>query len=262
MDGADSFHVRLSQIGNSFNTVLPQPLNLDHSWKCALTSMSFPGEFLPLPIDHNKRKVWYISSGSVIKAISLPNIQYSKNLLIQVINQFFRQSGASFNLENDRFLVSNGSGKKLNFGFSESIAHILGFDEKLNSDLVYNENFAYANLNGHVGVQLKTLNVRNVPVFHKIVNIDHLRPCYLMVYANIIDHSVVGSQYLKLLRNVPVHRHIGYDLHEFKQPEYHGLESTYFDSINIEIRDHTGELVNFIAKKIVLNIKFSRDEAD
>ena len=262
MDEADSFPVRLSQIGNSFNTVLPQPLNLDHSWKCTLTSMSFPGEFLPLPIDHNKRKVWYIGSGTNIKAISLPNIQYSKNLLIQVINQFFRQSGASFNLENDRFLVSNGSGKKLNFGFSESIAHILGFDEKLNSDLVYNENFAYAKINGHVGVQLKTLNVRNVPVFHKIVNIDHLRPCYLMVYANIIDHSVVGSQYLKLLRNVPVHRHIGYDLHEFKQPEYHGLESTYFDSINIEIRDHTGELVNFIAKKIVLNIKFSRDEAD
>ena len=260
MDGDDSFPVKLSGFDNSFNTVLPQPLNLDHSWKCTLTSMSFPGEFLPLPIDENKRKVWWIGSGGVIRALTLPNIQYSKTLLIQVINQFFRRCGISFNLENDRFLVS--SERKLNFGFSKSIAHILGFDDELNSGLESNKNFAYASINDHVGVQFKTLNVKNVPLFHKIVNIDYLRPCYLMVYANIIDHSVVGSQYLKLLRNVPVHKHTAYDLHEFKQPEYHGLESTYFDSIDIEIRDHTGELVNFIAKKIVLNIKFSRDKAD
>lgn len=80
-----------------------------------------------------------------------------------------------------------------------------------------------------------------------------------MVYANIIDHCIVGAQYIKLLRIVPINKFTGnnYDLHEFPQAEYHGLEYTYFDSIKIEIRDHSGELVNFIDKKLSLNFHFS-----
>ena len=259
MDASESFNVRLSNNTNSFETFLPQPINLDQSWKCTLSSMSFPTEFLPLPIDRLKRKIWYVDNG-IVRAGTLPNIQYSKSLLVQVINHFFLNSGVSFTVENDKFLVS--STKSLNFGFSQSVAHILGFDSDFNSDLYPSQNFEYVHINEHVGIQLKNSYNTNTPLFYRTVNMEYLRPCYLMVYANIIDHSVVGSQYIKLLRIVPIHRQNGYDLHEFKQAEYHGLEFTYFDSIKIEIRDHAGELVNFINKKVSLNIRFSRNESD
>lgn len=259
MDSSDSFNIKLSKSSNSFETVLPQPVNLDHSWRCTLSSISFPTEYLPLPFATKNRKMWYVE-GDVTKVSTLPNIQYTKGLLTQMINQFFSKIGANFTVENDRILLSTS--KSLKFGFSTPVAHILGFDIEFNSDRYPSQHFAYSANSDVVAVELKSNALTKMPLFHRPINIDYLRPNYLMVYANIIDHCIVGSQYIKLLRIVPVNQYNGnsYELHEFPQSEYHGLESTYFDSIKIEIRDHAGELVNFIGKNLTLNLHFSCEQ--
>lgn len=259
MDSSDSFNIKLSKNSNSFETVLPQPVNLDHSWRCTLSSISFPTEYLPLPFTAKNRKMWYVE-GDVTKVSTLPNIQYTKGILAQMVNQFFSKIGVNFIVENDRILLS--SNKSIKFGFSTPVAHILGFDKELNSDRYPTQHFTYSANSEVVSVELKTNMAAKVPLFHRPINIDYLRPNYLMVYANVIDHCIVGSQYIKLLRIVPVNLYNGnsYQLHEFPQTEYHGLESTYFDSIKIDIRDHAGELVNFIGKKITLNLHFSREQ--
>lgn len=259
MSSSDSFNIKLSKNSNSFVTVLPQPVNLDNSWKCTLSSISFPTEYLPLPFESKKRKMWYID-GDMTKVSTLPNIQYTKGLLIQIINQFFSRISVNFSVENDRLSITTK--KSLKFGFSTPVAHILGFDKDFNSNSYPSQSLAYSDNNEVVSLELKTNNATKMALFYRPIIIDYLRPYYLMIYANIIDHCIVGSQYIKLLRIVPVNRYNGnsYELHEFPQAEYHGLESTYFDSIKIEIRDHAGELVNFIDKKLTLNVQFSNDQ--
>lgn len=260
MDVTDSFNIKLSKNSNSFETVLPQPINLDHSWKCTLSSISFPTEYLPLPFEKEKRKMYYVEKDKT-KVGTLPNIQYTKEVLVQMMNQFYSKIGLNFSVEGDNkiLLTSGNSGY---FGFSLPLALILGFDPEYNSDRYPSQNFTYSTNNEFVTLKLKTSITTKTPIFQRPINLDHLRPYYLMVYANIIDHCIVGSKYIKLLRIVPVNRYNGdsYELHEFPQAEYHGLESTYFDSIKIEIRDHAGELVNFIDKKLTLNIHFSHEQ--
>lgn len=255
MEPSSSFNIRLSEKNSSFETKLPQPVNLDQRWKVSLSSISFPTEFLPLPFDREKRKIFY-TAGNNINATTLPNIQYTKSLLVRLLSQFFDKGGIKIAVVNDRLNIT--CGKETLVGFSKPIAHILGFDEDINSDKYPSPDFKYKHVQDYVLVTAKAA-AHQKSFFHGTMNMDYLMPCYLMVYANIIDHCIVGAQYIKLLRIVPINKFTGnnYDLHEFPQAEYHGLEYTYFDSIKIEIRDHSGELVNFIDKKLSLNFHFS-----
>lgn len=257
MSYSDSFNVRLTNNGSKFESVLPQPINLDHTWKVSLSSISFPTEYLPLPLDRLKRKIWYVEEGKV-KVSTLPNIQYTKSLLVQMVNQIFNKTGVKCAIENDRFIVTTS--KSIELGMSLPVAQVLGFDKDININQNTSSDYSYFTIEDYLRIRVNQVNRK--PMFYRTINLEFLRPYYLMVYASIIDHCIVGSQYIKLLRISPVNRYNGnsYELHEFPRAEFHGLESTYFDSIKIEIRDHSGDLVNFIDKKLSLNLHFSNEQ--
>lgn len=262
MDSPPTFNIKLANNKSSFETILPQPVCLENkSWRVTLNSICFPNEYLPLPSSLNRRKVWYFDENE-IKISTLPNMSYaSTDMLINTLNQIFNKGSISFTIQHGKLCIKSGL-KHTQLGFSKDIAQILGYDDctdpgdnattSLKITEVSKANVPFVCVNF-------TSKISEVLCFKNNIQLDYLKPKYLMVYANIIDHCIVGSKYVKLLRIVPIRQYTEntYELHDFARPEFHGLESTYFDSITIEIRDHTGELVNFINKKLVLNLFFS-----
>lgn len=258
------FNVRLSDNKSKFKCKLAQPLYLDNKWKVALTSISFPTEFLPLPLEPSERKVTcYRGKKHPWTVYELPNIVYTNNdHLIGLLNQTFEDSDISLSLVNGKLLITaktlpEQDGDVYQVMFSSPIAEIMGFEREIDPG----DNTATGvKIWEHDGICVVQWS-KSVEVSPFLYNMDinRLKPEYLMVYANIIDHNIVGNKMVKLLRIVPLskHKENTYDTIEFSKPEYHSLESTYFDSVDIEIRDHAGSLVNFIDKKNVMNLYFS-----
>lgn len=84
----------------------------------------------------------------------------------------------------------------------------------------------------------------------------------MMIYTDVIKPIIVGSTYSKLLRVIPIEHSENYDykVQDFRHRENHELENTLLKTIHVEIRSHTGELINFAeGKQIHLNLLFSRD---
>lgn len=258
------FNVRLSDNKSKFKSKLAYPLYLNQQWKVALTSISFPTEFLPLPVDPSERKITgYRGRNHPFTVYELPNIAYTDNEhLIRLINQAFENSNIKVSLVNDQLHITAKTLPELvedryQVIFSTPIAEIMGFDREIDPG---NNTETGLNIWEKDGICVVEWNKSlSVSPFINNVDVNRLKPEYLMVYANIIDHNIVGNKMVKLLKIVPItkYKENTYDTVEFSKPEYHSLESTYFDSIDIEIRDHAGCLVNFIDKKNVMNLFFS-----
>ena len=96
----------------------------------------------------------------------------------------------------------------------------------------------------------------------KFMDLNILKPNYMMIYMDIIKPIIVGNTYSKLLRVVP-YQHLencDYNVQDFRHRENHPLENTLLKTIHVEIRSHTGELINFAeGKHIHMNLLFSRD---
>jgi hypothetical protein len=82
-----------------------------------------------------------------------------------------------------------------------------------------------------------------------------------MVYTDIIEQNIVGDAFTKLLKIIPVFHQStdNYKIQEFKTREFHPLESTLLKKIKVDIRSHSGELINFAeGSKIFMNFIFSK----
>lgn len=82
----------------------------------------------------------------------------------------------------------------------------------------------------------------------------------LFVYTNIIKHRLVGDSKSQLLRVVEISkRNFGEQNTEiYNPPQYHPLISNSFESIEIEIRSKSGELVKFLDGHIVIVLHFKK----
>lgn len=292
----DNFNVRLSpndhQSFNSFVIDLPQPYYLDCDWKVSLSSINYANIFRPLPFEEPYRTIWTASLGTnlkkkneedLLKSHIMPNVMYSNSGLINELNKIL-SNRTKERLSIEKLLRSDTSIKGLPLGqfkteeFEEygekkikvsitvneqsyilipiSICELLGFNPTIDtSDNV---------IISPSGYSVCFLNTFSDPItinFSGFFHLNRLRPEYLMVYTDIIEQTIVGNSFSKLIKIVPVYHEStdSYKTLEFKNKEFHSLENTLVKRIKFEIRSHSGDLINFMeGSKIFINLLFSK----
>lgn len=81
----------------------------------------------------------------------------------------------------------------------------------------------------------------------------------LYVYSDIIGDELVGDAKVPLLRAVPIDGEMGDFVHkEFIRPYYKQLTKGYINSILMEVKDDTGEDIEFTLGKVICTLHFRR----
>ena len=81
----------------------------------------------------------------------------------------------------------------------------------------------------------------------------------LYVYSDIVEYQVVGDVKVPLLRTVPIDGQMGDFVHkEFIRPYYKPITQGYINSILIEIKDDTGQDLEFKTGKVICTLYFRR----
>ena len=266
------FNLRLSsndQIGNSFKVSLPEPLYLDSQWRVALTSINYPNDILPLYEEKKHRAISAATLSSGVNYLTIENKDISIEKIVSTINDFINPINCSIKITEE----TNNAGVKYVYislslsagallSIPSSICEILGVDisvipaqetyDRFSKVLIVDEYVIFSN-NNRDGEDDQIVFV-NKP------DINVLKPEYFMLYTNIIDQCIVGDRFTKLLKIIPYQPFSdGYKIEEFKHLEQHTLENNNIREIHIEIRSHTGSLVNFPKnKKVFLNLLFTK----
>ncbi len=78
------------------------------------------------------------------------------------------------------------------------------------------------------------------------------------IYCNLVEPQCIGNTVKQLLRTVPLtETTLGRVVHkEFVSPHYIGLLSKSFDTVEVEIRDDHGDLIDFQFGKVILKLHF------
>jgi hypothetical protein len=85
----------------------------------------------------------------------------------------------------------------------------------------------------------------------------------LFIYSNIVDHSLVGNELAQLLRIVenPSNKKYGDVVTiEYQKPHFIPLQSNSFDSIELESRDDTSQLIKFNFGRVIIKLIFKKYE--
>lgn len=81
------------------------------------------------------------------------------------------------------------------------------------------------------------------------------------IYCNIVESQCVGNSLQRLLRTVPLteDNKLGNIVHkDFWAPHYVGLLNKNFDTVEIEIRDNNGKLIEFQFGEVILKLHFRK----
>ena len=79
----------------------------------------------------------------------------------------------------------------------------------------------------------------------------------LYVYCSICEPQVVGDYYVPLLRSVPIEGVDGEIITKtYHDPHYVPVNTTSFDSMEVNIKDDTGENISFKTGKVICKLHF------
>ena len=95
------------------------------------------------------------------------------------------------------------------------------------------------------------------------MNIHEFRPKYVLLYNNICKYSVFDTKYLKILKIVPVKEsNSEYVTIEFENDEYVGVQISHPDYLELVLRYHTGQLIDFENdnENVIIDLKFKIQE--
>ena len=221
-----------------FKVRLPYSIHLAGEYECALVDTAIPTSWYNLITtqDHpTKSSVIYRKGDKVfekkLKEGYYPNI---KSLVNEVragearevdddceIFIMERAEKVQFNLQEDCEIILNGR-----------ITRMLGFDTD------------YKVIRGQV-IPPQTYNINSIN--------------NLFIYTDILEHEIVGDTRAPLLRVVNVENRNGDQLSlHYDTPHYKRVQTKVFDTIEIDIRDGTGELIPFTRGTLILTLHFKR----
>jgi hypothetical protein len=267
----DSFNVRLTSspsvqnpnnTSSSFKVILPTTLNLDRKWRVALTAISHPNEFNTFLKEEDSRSM----------AITWKNNDSDKNVNVRklVLREYYDNAGDIVNEINNFLKLSNmGFAKteeeKLTFTFDRNcilvignyLLRILGFTYM--DDISHYKKYTVFPIRFNSTKDYIKSEEKIEFCFQDVISLNLLDAKYICMYANFISPTILAGEYHKLLRIIPIRESkTGYVISEFKHKDFYELQNTEIKEIEIELRAHDGELINFKSKQnIILNLLFS-----
>lgn len=273
MEAKRTFNVRLTSVKSkefrkntncNFKVKLPNVLSLDKSWRVALTSISHPNIFKTFLTNKNSRGLFVrqTAGNATLKQAAkvLPDEVYTIDKFVEEIKEFFEKNNfGEVTLSSDNKL-SIKFYKTGTFIVSNNILRVLGYNEKINLK-GYTTEITIDSSNSN----LQIIQPENSPTvvyilsFGSPINLEVLRPNYIIAYTNFIESSIIGGIYSKILRVIPItNTDKGFVITEFKHKEYLELQNTEISELEVVLRAHDGEYVNFGTQEdIILNLEFT-----
>lgn len=261
-----SFNVRLTSSASKefpenqlyhFKVKLPSSIQLDQTWKVCVNSISHPSHFSTFLPELNSRQILFKSfidlAAPVIKYFFSDKITYSQENLISEFNYFLSTNDlghTDVDVHGKLHITISGKGT---FILTAPLARMLGYDGELKDGKA-----AVIKTHGTTGFPQDSEG-NCVVTFNNPIDINYLKPNYMIIYSNIAKSSVFGGGYNKIIRVVPLKESkLNYIIKEFKHKELYELENNEINIIEIQLRSHDGSYVNFAhSQDIILNLEFS-----
>lgn len=107
-------------------------------------------------------------------------------------------------------------------------------------------------------------NIRNLKISQHAGNIHFGIPDQMMIYTDIIEPTFIGNEkayVLKIVNTQPNSLTFGDACYkEFHQMHYMPLQKREFDSVSIDIRDHSGNFMPFLHGVLTLKLHFMKQD--
>lgn len=242
---------------NNFSVLLPSTLYLHGQWKVALSSISLRPNFFSVPkvlkmtvnVLQNKLD---LSTGSasenVDQTIEIPPGNYTIMEIVNLINNEYAKTN-SFNIN----LSPTG---KYDFLCGPMIGEYIRIDHELLQLLGYD--YSKINTNGKQ-TEFTDLYFRKKIRCTAPPRINALKPLYIIVYADFVESSVIGSNYSKVLKVLPITESNDMQLLEFEHLEFFNVQNTQLSFIKIQLRTNAGDLIYFNnTDDVLLSLNFKK----
>lgn len=260
-----SFNVRLSSektalfpdnTNYKFKVKLPNPINLeDGNWRVCVNSINHPAKFSTMLVEEYDRMIIFKDkiSSEVSTLIFKDNHTYDEESLRSEIDFFLKENEIGYvkNHQGKKSLFITKPGKLL---ISKFVGAVLGLTNDYSKHLIFN---TFSN-----PTELKSWNAsKQAPkIIEPIKNADLslLKPNYIMVYSDIVKSTIIGGDFAKVLKIIPLKStDLNYVIQEFRIKEFTELERTQIDVIEINLRSHDGAFINFLSNQdVILNLEF------
>ena len=207
--------------------VKPLELNTDH-FEVAIAEIIFPGSFFNVK-DLDTQFSTYVDTRDNSQRPYKGRFPSGWYTPIQLKNQLNKMSkhGFSFEYFQEEYCFQITISKHKKLLITPSLSHKLGFNGKV----VFNE-----------GVHKSTLAVD----LNRDTNL-------LYIYSSIVEESVVGNSFVRLLRTVSTRNEEPgrYTTITFNSPHYRKVSSCYENQIHISLCDSNGEYFQFHGSGVV-----------
>ena len=232
---------------SSFKTRLIDPIRLDSSaWEVAVTEIQYPVSWINVRSNQNRIRFWLskLPTEAEYKKVEF-DVTPGAYLNVQQLNAELQRArdewsdthaAARFSVTQDeesRRSIITCKNVKIEFT-GKDISRVLGFEDE--GDTAWEERMESPN----VAQFLQDFSA-------------------LYCYSDIVDFQYVGDTRAQLLRIVPVTGRTGQVVyHHFDSPLYVKVVRSVFQTIEIEIRQDSGGLVEFSYGKVVLVLHFRK----
>ncbi len=228
--------------------VFPQILNSEYSTDLIC--------FCP---DFEKESVYYFHEftsreGTLTEYnLIIPNDVYTEDKLIQKIKDFLieNQIGDIEKTTTERIKLDIKKNGWLQI--SKYLAKILGYHDILD-EAIDNVILSFTSATNEKNeYDFYSLTFRNE------TNMEYLQPNYIMIYANFISSTIIGGEYVKIFRIIPIKKNeMGYIISDFKHKIQLQLQNSDITEVHVELRTHDGAEINFSNQKdVILNVEFA-----
>lgn len=218
-----------------YTTKLAHPISLDGGeWEVALVEAIYPHSFHNLPKGRNT-----VTVGN--HSMVIPSGHYkSVHHLITIIN----------GLQLVNKVV------KLKYDQITGLVHVIPIEEPEPNINLGDGIYLSASLERLFGFHVSNESLH--PVSRRPANIDYFIPQQLFLYTDIVEHQLVGDTTAPLLRTLAVKdAPFGKSVHNmFTNPHYVKVQKRHFDTITVDIRDHTGKKAPFEYGTVTVKLHF------
>lgn len=260
---------------SSFTVQLPRSMILNGEWDVALTEIQYPYSFFNVLERNNEIKI------KIIK-ITEKFIDFVKKGKVTLVD-----------IERKKEFKSKSVSCKIQPGFYDNIETLISSVNSVIHEKTNNENFFIRdNTSQRVHAQPSPVAEGNIMILSvmlcerlalqlgytpkveitesnmvatHVANLISGIPDKMLIYCDIIEPQIIGDKCAKVLRTVTLtpdgsEPYFGKPCcKDFTQLQYVPLQKKHFDSINIDIRDITGNLVPFQFQTSSVKLHFKQN---